>query len=96
MRGKAPADEKATPNQSVNKACSAARASKEGAIQWGGRGESNEFIFLSRTQGEKKEGGRGVWGNPLERNKARRDFQPHGGGPRSGSETNGIQTVSHD
>lgn len=61
MLGKAPTDEKATPNQSVNKASSVARASKDGAIQWGGRGESNEFIFLSRTQGKKKgrEGGMG-------------------------------------
>lgn len=35
-------------------------------------------------------GGRGIWGNPLELHKARRDFPLHGSGPHSGGETNGI------
>lgn len=95
MHGKAPTDKKATPYQSVNKASSIARASKRGCrTVW--REGWEQWIYISQQDSGKKKRGRGVWGNPLEPNKARRDFQPHGGRPRSGSETNGIQTVSHD
>lgn len=40
--------------------------------------------------------GREVWENPHELNKIHRDFQSHESRPRSGSKTNGIQSVSHE